>query len=84
MSIIWLALFILMVIIEALTLKFMAICFSGGAIIGFAMALAGISDTVQLWTFCIVTFVLLIFVRPAIIRFINKRHAADSKENGSL
>lgn len=68
----WLALFVVLVGVEAGTMALTTIWFAGGALAAFFAAMAGLTIHVQLVIFLAVSFVLLIFTRPFAIRFVNR------------
>lgn len=70
-TILWLVVFILMVIIEILTVGLATIWFAGGAVISFLLALFGAPFTVQVVVFLIVSFLLLFLTRPIAMKYLN-------------
>ncbi len=68
-AIIWLAALVILLLAEALTLGLTTIWFAGGALIA---ALVGANVWVQLGIFLAVSLLLLIFTRPAALRYMNK------------
>lgn len=60
----WLILFVILVILEMCTLQLVALWFAGGSLVGMLVLLLGGSTELQLITFLIVSFVLLILVKP--------------------
>ena len=70
-TILWLVVFILMVIIEILTVGLATIWFAGGAVISFVLALFGATFTVQVVVFLIVSFLLLFLTRPIAMKYLN-------------
>lgn len=69
----WLLLFIVLLVIEIITLGLTTIWFAGGALIGFALSLAGVIPTVQWAAFCVVSLVLLFTTRPWAVRYFNNQ-----------
>ena len=79
----WLAAFVILIGIEAGTMALTTIWFAGGALAAFFAALFGLSVQVQLVLFLAVSFVLLIFTKPFVSRFVNRKDQrgwADRKE----
>lgn len=74
----WLVIFVFLVGIEAATFALTTIWFAGGALAAFFAALAGASIKVQLILFLIVSFVLLFFTRPFVMKYINKGTVATN------
>lgn len=77
---IWLVVAIVLVILEIATAGFGVICFAIGA--GFAALAAGLGACVtwQIVIFAIVSLLMFIFLRPVVIRFI-ERKSKDVKTN---
>ena len=71
-AIIWLAVLVILLLAEALTLGLTTIWFAGGALIALIAALVGANVWVQLGIFLAVSLLLLIFTRPAALRYMNK------------
>ena len=69
----WLLLFIALLIVEIITLGLTTIWFAGGALVGFALSLAGVIPTVQWAAFCAVSLVLLFATRPWAVRHFNSQ-----------
>lgn len=68
----WLAVMVIMLIIEIATLGITTIWFAGGALAAFIMAMFNVPFLVQIFVFLIVSFVLLIFTRPVAVKYFNK------------
>ena len=77
---IWLIVAIILVILEIATAGFGVICFAIGA--GFAALVAGLggSATWQIVIFAAISLLTFIFLRPVVIRFLEKR-SKDVKTN---
>lgn len=67
----WLILFIILLIIELLTMGLTTIWFAGGAMAAMAANLLGGNIWVQLIVFLVISFALLMFTRPFAARYIN-------------
>lgn len=78
---VWLGLLVILLIIEAVTLGLTTIWFAGGALVGFILALAGLSTLVQIAAFCAVSVVLLIVTRPAAVRWLNRERVKTNAES---
>ena len=70
-SICWLAVFVLLIVIELATMGLTTIWFSGGAVAGFIASMLGANVVIQAVVFFVVSIVLLIFTRPFAVRYIN-------------
>lgn len=70
---IWLAAFILFLVVEIATVTLVSVWFAGGALVAFIVNLAGCSNIlIQVAVFVAVSLVLLAVTRPFASRFINK------------
>lgn len=70
-SICWLAVFVLLIVIELVTMGLTTIWFAGGAVAGFIASMLGANVVIQAVVFFVVSIVLLIFTRPFAVRYIN-------------
>lgn len=71
---VWLALFLLFVIVECLTVGLVSIWFAGGSLVAMIVAMAGADTVWQFVAFCVVSVVLLIATRPIVKKYLlNKR-----------
>lgn len=71
-TIFWLILFVVLLIIEILTMGLTTVWFAGGALVAFILAFAGFELPVQIIVFLLVSILLLILTRPIAVRFFNK------------
>jgi len=71
-TIAWLALLIVLLIIEIITVGLTSIWAAGGALAALILNILGVPFTAQVVVFFLVTFVLLYFTRPFAVKFINK------------
>ena len=78
--IIWLAIFVVLIGIEAATMALTTIWFAGGAIVAFFLALMGVGKYVQMAVFFIVSCALLFFTRPFALRNVNKKTVKTNVE----
>ncbi|MCC8105458.1 MAG: NfeD family protein [Clostridiales bacterium] len=69
---VWLALLVVLLAIEAITLGLTTIWFAGGALVAFILAIFQMDMLVQIAAFCVVSVLLLIFTRPAAARWLNR------------
>lgn len=69
---VWLALFILLLIIEIATMGLTTIWFAGGALAAFIAGLLGCSLAVQIILFLVVSILLFVFTRPVAVKYFNK------------
>ena len=77
---IWLVVAIVLVILEIMTAGFGVICFAIGAV--FSAFVAGLGGTItwQIVVFAVVSLLTFIFLRPVVIRFLDKK-SKDVKTN---
>ncbi len=68
----WLILFLLLLVIEFLTMGLTTIWFAGGAVAAMVVNMLGGNIWVQMITFLTVSFLLLIFTRPFAARYVNR------------
>lgn len=76
----WLAVLVLMLIIEIATLGLTTIWFAGGALVAFILAMLNVSPVVQVFAFVIVSLILVIFTRPVAVKYFNKDRARTNIE----
>ncbi|MGI6070988.1 MAG: NfeD family protein [Blautia sp.] len=72
-AIIWLGLLAVLLVIEALTVGLTTIWFAGGALIALISVFFGAPIWLQIGLFLVISLVLLIFTRPAAVRFMNRQ-----------
>ena len=78
---VWIAVFIILVLVELFTAELTTIWFAGGALIAFVLSLfSAISAWIQLAVFIVVSVVLLLFTRPALIRLMEKHRLKTNVE----
>jgi len=77
---IWLALLIILLVIEIITVGLTCIWFAGGALAGLLVDIVGLSLPWQIGAAMIVTAVLLYFTRPFAIKHINRNHEKTNYE----
>ena len=78
---IWLAAFVVLTGIEAVTMALTTIWFAGGALVAFVLALLGAGRYVQMGAFFLVSMVLLIFTRPFALKYVNKNTVKTNVES---
>lgn len=76
----WLIAAIVLVIVEILTAGFGSICFAFGALGAALTSYLGASMTWQLVVFALISMLAFVFVRPFVIRFLEKKNK-DVKTN---
>ncbi len=78
---IWLAAFVVLTGIEAVTMALTTIWFAGGALVAFVLTLLGAGRYVQMGAFFLVSMVLLIFTRPFALKYVNKNTVKTNVES---
>lgn len=71
-AIMWLVIFLILLMIEIVTLGLTTIWFAGGALISFIATLLGANLVVQLVLFTIISLILLFVTRPIALKYFNK------------
>lgn len=74
---VWLAVFILMSLIELITMGLTTVWFAGGAVAALLASVIGFNIYVQIAVFLIVTIVLLIFTRPYVQKHLQKHEMTN-------
>lgn len=82
--IVWLALFLLLLVIEVLVVDLLFLMFAGGALAGAAAALLGAPIVVQVAVFGIVSVLLLAAIRPWALRRFKKQEPEHATNVAAL
>lgn len=77
----WLVLFVILLIIEILTMGLTTIWFAGGALIAFVSGVLGFGTIVQMIVFVVVSVILLIVTRPIAVKYFNKERQKTNAES---
>ena len=80
-TIFWLIAFVVLLIIEIITLGLTTVWVALGAIAAFLAAYVGASTTVQVIVFLIVSIVLFVFTRPIAMKFFNQKRERTNAES---
>lgn len=80
MTILWIAIIVIMAVIEALTLGLTTIWFAGGGIVAAIFAALGAPVVVQVILFLVVSILLLYFTRPIAVKAFNKTRTLTNSE----
>lgn len=80
-TIYWLALFIILLVIEIATMGLTTIWFAGGALVALLAGVLGFGTAVQIIVFVVVSFVLLILTRPIAVRYFNQERQKTNAES---
>lgn len=71
----WFGLFIVLLVIEIITLGLTTIWFAGGALVAFIASVLGMPLAGQFVLFLAVSFLMLYFTRPWAVKYVNKNRA---------
>lgn len=80
-GIFWLAVVIVMAVIEIITLGLTTIWFAGGALVAFLASMLGADFLVQLVLFIAVSVLLLAITRPLAVKYLNKNRESTNAES---
>lgn len=80
-TIYWLAIFIVLLIIEIMTMGLTTIWFAGGALLAFLAGIAGFGTGVQIGVFIVVSILLLILTRPLAVKYFNQERQKTNAES---
>ena len=78
---IWIAVFVVLIVIEAATMALTTIWFAGGALAAIALSLMDVGKNGQLAVFFLVSCALLFFTRPFVIRHVNRNTVKTNVED---
>lgn len=81
MTMVWLAVLVLLVVIELLTMGLTTIWFAGGALAATLASLLGLPLTIQIILFLVVSGLLLFFTRPIAVKYFNKDRVRTNAES---
>ena len=77
----WLAIFIVLLIIEIVTMGLTTIWFAGGAVMAFLTGLVGFGIGIQVGVFIVVSTVLLVLTRPIAVKYFNQNRQKTNVES---
>lgn len=77
----WLVLFIILLVIEIVTMGLTTIWFAGGALAAFVMGKIGFGLTVQVIVFLVISVLLLILTRPIVVKYFNQERQKTNAES---
>ncbi|MCI8668972.1 MAG: NfeD family protein [Lachnospiraceae bacterium] len=80
-SIVWLGIFLILLVLEIISLGLTTIWFAGGALAAFAATLLGANVIIQAVLFLAVSLVLLFVTRPIAVKYFNKNLTRTNVEN---
>ena len=77
----WLAIFIVLLIVEIATMGLTTIWFAGGAIMAFLVGIVGFGTGIQIGVFIVVSIVLLVLTRPLAVKYFNQERQKTNAES---
>lgn len=77
----WLVIFVVLLIIEIVTMGLTTIWFAGGALAAFVAGVIGFGVTVQIVVFLAVSVVLLVVTRPIAVKYFNQERQKTNAES---
>lgn len=80
MAAVWMALVIIFLVVELITVGLTTIWLAGGALVAFILAAVGAGFWLQLVVFFVVSFVLIYFTRPFAMKYLNPRRTRTNSE----
>lgn len=79
-EILWLALLIVLLVIEAITMGLTTIWFAGGALVAWILAMLNVHVGIQIAAFLVVSLALLILTRPIAMKYFNAKTTRTNVE----
>ena len=76
----WLVILAIFLIIEAVTVGLVTVWFAGGAFVAALAGLAGVSLTIQVALFLIVSIILLVLTRPVAVKYLDSKTQKTNSE----
>jgi membrane protein implicated in regulation of membrane protease activity len=77
----WLILFVILIVVEIITLGLTTIWFAGGALIAFVASVLGAPLWLQIVLFFLASFLLLFFTRPIAMKYLNTSRTKTNAES---
>lgn len=81
MTVFWLAVLVILVVIELFTMGLTTIWFAGGALAAALISLPGLPVSLQIFVFLAVSAVLLYFTRPVAVKYFNRDRVRTNIES---
>ena len=79
-AMVWLAVMIILIVIEIITVGVTTIWFAGGAIVAMIVSALGGGTVLQISMFLAVSFVLVVFTRPIALKYITSKRVKTNYE----
>ena len=77
----WLVLFIIMLIIEIITMGLSTIWFAGGALVACLAGVIGLGTIMQILVFLVVSILFLVMTRPIAVKYFNRDRQKTNAES---
>lgn len=77
----WLILFIVLIVIELLTMGLTTIWFAGGALAAVLISVLGLALPIQVAVFIVVSVILLVMTRPLAMKYFNQNRQKTNAES---
>lgn len=77
----WLAIFVVLLIIEIVTMGLTTIWFAGGALAAMVAGLIGFGTGIQILVFLVVSVLLLVLTRPIAVKYFNQERQKTNAES---
>lgn len=81
MTVAWLAILVILVVIELFTMGLTTIWFAGGALAAALISIIGLPVSLQIFVFLVVSVVMLYFTRPVAIKYFNRDRVRTNIES---
>ena len=81
MTVVWLAILVILVVIELFTMGLTTIWFAGGALVAACISIPGTPVTLQILVFLVVSALLLYFTRPVAVKYFNRDRIRTNVES---
>ncbi len=81
MTVFWLAVLVILVVIELFTMGLTTIWFAGGALVAALISIPGLPVSLQIFVFLAVSAVLLYFTRPVAVKYFNRDRVRTNIES---
>ena len=81
MTVFWLAVLVIVVVIELFTMGLTTIWFAGGALVAALISIPGLPISLQIFAFLAVSAVLLYFTRPVAVKYFNRDRVRTNIES---
>lgn len=81
MTVVWLAILVILVVIELITMGLTTIWFAGGALVAACISIPGTPLMLQILIFLVVSALLLYFTRPVAVKYFNRDRIRTNVES---